>query len=110
LNQNIELKSVWQQGHGKCISSLANREDQSTSYLIVGIDDKGELCGHDENWLIKTEQEVSNHINQYLYPFWAIESMHGCAFKRGHCLVLIIKNPDFKLFGQRDFKKNQLLW
>jgi predicted HTH transcriptional regulator len=65
---NLELKSAWKQDDGKKISGLANRVDNATYFLIVGIDDKGSYLNKDEAWAKDTEANVSNHFNQYLDP------------------------------------------
>lgn len=66
--ENLELKKGWSQEVGKKISAFANSILNSPVWLCVGIDDDGNVCGHDESWARETEEAVSQHINQYLLP------------------------------------------
>lgn len=66
--ENLELKKGWSQEVGKKISALANSTLNNPTWLCVGIDDDGNVCGYDESWARETEEAVSQHINQYLDP------------------------------------------
>lgn len=104
LNQGVELKSKWSQEYGQDICALANVDDQSTNYLIVGINNKGEVAGHDHHWLNSTEQQVANHIMAYLSTTWAAK-VSGHVTSKGHILIVEIKNPgDVVEWNNRAYK------
>ncbi len=65
---NVELKRSWEQDNGKKVSAFANRPSASVHWMCVGASDDGTLCGHNEPWAKKTEESVSQHVNQYLDP------------------------------------------
>jgi len=48
LHLNLELKERWAQDHGDKISALANKLDQTTTFLAIGVSDDGTLGQHDE--------------------------------------------------------------
>ena len=62
---NVELKRSWDQDNGKKISAFANRPTKDPQWLAIGVCDDGTLAGHDENWVKKTEETISQHINRY---------------------------------------------
>jgi len=89
----LELKSSWSQDHGKDLSALANQESFEGGWVVIGIDDTGHPSGRDAAWLKKTEEQVSQHILQFLAPYWAVRSTRGHAVPKGHILVLDVINP-----------------
>jgi predicted HTH transcriptional regulator len=112
----VELKRKWQQSCGEDISAIANQENIPTGWLVIGVEDNGNVSGHDENWLKKTEQDVSNHIRQYLEPSWAVKKIFGEAIKGAHCLFIEIENPQdvvkwngsaYKLIGTTSSKMKE---
>jgi predicted HTH transcriptional regulator len=91
--KDVELKSNWEQRHGKDISALANGGTEPTAWLVVGADDKGRVKPKEENWARSTELTVSNHINQFLEPTWTVEQV-STAIVQGSDVVLVrIKSP-----------------
>lgn len=72
---NLELKSSWDQDCGKKISAFANKNLQGRSFLCVGINDRGEICDNKESWVKTTEETISQHVNQYLDPQQACQSI-----------------------------------
>lgn len=92
-HSNIELKEDWSQKHGTKISALANKLDQLSSFLVIGVKDTGELALRNEAWAKKTEEVISQHINQYLEPIQACTELKS--FKAGPSWLIIvsIRNP-----------------
>ncbi|MFC1546368.1 RNA-binding domain-containing protein [bacterium] len=91
--KGVELKSSWQQYHGKDISAIANNETLVKGWLVLGVDNNGAVIGKDVNWLKTVEQEVTNHIRQYLEPSWAVINVFGEEINGGQCLFIEISNP-----------------
>lgn len=115
-HSGVEFKRKWQQDCGQDISAIANDENIQTGWLVVGVEDNGALSGHDENWLKKTEQDVSNHIRQYLEPSWAVTRVVGEHIKNAYCLFIEIQNPQdivswngvaYKLIGTTSSKMKE---
>ncbi len=94
LVQGLELKSKWDQRYGKDISAIANQYNRQGGWLIIGVDDKGNLAGHDHDWLKKTEQLVSNHVGQYLEPDWCVAEIFGDQINGSYFLFIKINSPD----------------
>ena len=88
----VEFKERWSKEYGSKISGIANSEDISVGWLVVGINDTGQTCGYDSVWLKEIEQVVSNHIKQYLQPVWAAESILGHEIMGSYCLFIKISN------------------
>ena len=89
----VELKSDWQQEHGKDISAIANHSDFTGGWVVIGVNDQGKLLGKDSDWLRQTEAVVSNQINQYLVPSWAAKGVEGKSLPGGSCIIIEIQNP-----------------
>lgn len=91
--RGVDFKRSWHQSHGKDISAIANNENISKGWIIIGIEDNGRLSRHSVDWLSQTELNVSSHIRQYLEPSWAVKSIMGEQFGDSHCLFIEIRNP-----------------
>ena len=89
----LELKSTWDQKYGKDISAIANHESLQGGWLIIGIDDKGSLLHHHKQWAKKTEEEISQQINQFLSPYQAIKDVIVKKIRSSYCIFLDIQNP-----------------
>lgn len=87
----VDFKKEWQQHHGRDISAIAN--SLSNGWIVVGLNDHGQFCGHDLAWLKKTEETVSNQIRSFLNPSWAVRSIVGHKIKDSECLFIEIRNP-----------------
>jgi predicted HTH transcriptional regulator len=92
LHLNLELKETWKQEHGYDVSALANKIDQPTSFLVVGITDDGNPMGRDENWAKKTEEVISQHVNQYLDPRQTCKAISCRQTNQGLIVVITIQN------------------
>jgi len=92
LHLNLELKGKWAQDHGDKISAFANKLDQPTTFLAVGVSDDGTVMQHDENWAKKTEAVVSHHVNQNLDPQQSCKAISCKKTKDGWVVILTIRN------------------
>lgn len=90
---NIELKSTWDQDCGKKISALANKNIETPSWLCVGINDAGEIIGNIESWARKTENNISQHINQYLDPHQTCKSIACHELNSKWFVIIELNNP-----------------
>lgn len=90
---NVELKRSWDQKNGEKISGLGNRIENGVSWLVVGIEDNGSFAGHDEPRIIKEEEKVSQHINQYLDPVQACSEVKAFEISGKWILVIKVVNP-----------------
>jgi len=112
----VDFKRSWHKSHGEDISAIANDQNISTGWLVIGVEDNGKVSGHDETWLKKTEQEVSGHIRQYLEPSWAVKKIFGDKISGAQCLFLEISNSQdivtwdrsaYKLIGTTSVKMKE---
>ena len=90
--ERLELKSSWHQEHGKDISAIANHESFEGGWLIIGVNDDGNLLAKNDNWLKETEQQVSSHIQRYLVPTWSAKNVVGRKYQNGCCIIVEIIN------------------
>jgi predicted HTH transcriptional regulator len=86
----VEFKREWQQHHGRDISAIAN--SLSSGWVVVGVSDQGQLCGHNLAWLKKTEESVSNQIRSCLNPSWVAVTIVGHRIKDSECLFIEVRN------------------
>lgn len=90
---NIELKRDWRKDYGKKICAIANKVNKNILWLVVGIEDDGSLSLQDEKWAKKTEEVVSQHINQYLDPVQTCLDV-CCRNVDGSWIIIItLQNP-----------------
>lgn len=92
-HNNVELKESWQEHHGRKISALANRLENASSFLVIGVTDTGEALGRNESWAKQVEQVVSQHLNQYLDPVQACRSVECLDTGGGWLVAIICHNP-----------------
>ena len=90
LIPNVELKSSWRQEYGKDISAIANHFRKEGGWIILGINDDGTLSEWDDKTLIKTESQVTNHINEYLEPNFKNVIITGEIIDSSHILLIEI--------------------
>jgi predicted HTH transcriptional regulator len=92
LHLNLELKERWAQDHGDKISALANKIDQPTTFLAVGVSDDGTITKQDENWAKKTEEVLSQQINQNLDPRQSCKAISCKKTKNGWLVIVTVQN------------------
>jgi len=107
LNQNIELKSSWHQDHGKKISALSNKINDDKKYLIIGVADNGVPIKNNEAWLKQTEEQISQHLNQYLDPVSCINTFKTHYDENEDCgfLILELINPGAVVYWNKNAYK-----
>jgi predicted HTH transcriptional regulator len=91
--ENLELKSQWEQKHGKSISAFANNIERKIGFIVIGVDDEGNLTKKKPNFLKDTEHEIANHINQYLSPPSSVQNIQSKEFENSAYIIITIKNP-----------------
>ncbi|MCK4517050.1 MAG: hypothetical protein KAU31_17445, partial [Spirochaetaceae bacterium] len=94
INRSIELKRSWKQEAGKKISFLANKNVEGTSWIVVGIEDSGIPANFDEPWAKKTEETISQHLNQYLDPTQSVKRVQSVELASLVWIIVVeIVNP-----------------
>ena len=92
-SKNLELKKGWSQDVGKKISAFANSILEGPIWLCIGIDDNGNISGHNESWAKNTEETVSQHLNQYIDPQITCSSITCHSNESGWFIAVLYKNP-----------------
>jgi len=90
---NLELKRSWDGKYGEKLSSLANRCTAGDAWLVVGVENDGKLSGHPEGWARKTEETISQHINERLSPILACKFVHVVEVNGSWLIVISVANP-----------------
>lgn len=99
---NTELKQSWKQDVGKKISAHGNNLGCPKAWLVVGVDDNGSICGYGEEWARQTERQISDHVNQYLDPSQACQSLTCQELSTGCWVILLeVSNPGAVVFWNR---------
>ena len=99
LNDNIELKSSWNEEHGKKISGLANKTIDSPRFLIIGLDDNGNYSKENSKWIKSALHEIENHVKQHLYPIQACKNILPIEIEKDkYILVMEIINPGIVVY------------
>ncbi len=91
--ENVELKRDWSQEHGEKISMLCNGQPDTTCYLIIGVEDDGQLSGKDDSWLSSIIEIVSQHCNQYLDPSITQVDLTTEEIDKSKIIICTVKNP-----------------
>lgn len=93
LYENIELKRDWSREHGEKISMLCNGNTSGYNFLIIGLEDNGDLSGHDEKWLSKRLEQISQQLNSDLDPAIALEQIETHEINGNHIILISFQNP-----------------
>lgn len=93
LFENVELKRSWSREHGEKISMLCNGNPSSDNFLVIGVEDDGRISGHDEGWLAKSLETISQHLNSDLDPSIALIEITTLKLKKGCVIIVHLKNP-----------------
>lgn len=89
-SESLELKESWKQNHGKTLSAMGNAQG---GFMCIGVSDKGQLICHDKNVLIDFQHAAENHINQYLQPSCAVQSIRQEKINNHFVLIIEVINP-----------------
>ena len=92
-NVNIELKQKWDKKYGQDISALGNKLDKDCCWFVVGVDDNSKCVRLSEQKAKKTEEIISQHINDYLDPFQACKEVQCYEINKNWIIVIRIENP-----------------
>ena len=102
-NAQIEFKTKWHQDYGKSISAIGN--DEKGGWLIVGINDNGVLLDNSSGWLRKQENQIENHIRQYLEPDSTVQSISIESLNNKKFILIEIINPKAVVSWNKKFYK-----
>lgn len=91
--ENVELKRNWGQKYGEKISMLCNGQTKIECYLVIGVEDDGQLAGHDESWLSSNQEIISQHTNTFLDPFITLEDITTEDVNGSKIIILRVRNP-----------------
>lgn len=90
---NVELKRNWDIKYGCKISMLCNSNLDTSCFLVIGVEDSGELAGHNENWLEKNLENVSKHINEKLDPIVTLVDITTEKIESDYVVIIEARNP-----------------
>lgn len=93
LYENVELKRSWSREHGEKASMLCNGNPISENFMIIGIEDDGALAGHNEDWLKKNLEIISQQLNSDLDPSLALTEIETLKINESHLILIHLKNP-----------------
>lgn len=93
MHVNVELKRSWTQKYGHKLSALANKHTLACSWLVVGVNDDGSLANQTEQWAKEEEEKISNHINEYLDPIQACQSITVIKLDGSWIIAICVRNP-----------------
>lgn len=91
--ENVELKRDWSREHGEKISMLCNGQPEHECFLVIGVEDDGELSGHDDSWLSSKLEVVSQHCNQYIDPSISLLGITTEDIEGSKVIICKVKNP-----------------
>ncbi|MBX3321903.1 MAG: hypothetical protein KF757_02820 [Phycisphaeraceae bacterium] len=90
---NVELKQNWSQDVGKDLSGQANARMSDSAFIVIGVNDTGEVVGPSDNWAKETEHRMASHIGQYLDPPQACTSIQAVSCKGRWVVVASVSCP-----------------
>jgi hypothetical protein len=91
--ENVELKSDWQERYGQKLSALANKQQLTCTWMVVGVADDGTVTGQPEDWARQTEQVISQQINRNLDPLQSCTKLTCEDTGSGWVVVIGLCNP-----------------
>jgi predicted HTH transcriptional regulator len=105
-SENLELKETWSHDVGKKISAFANSIFEGPIWLCVGIDDGGNICRNDETWAKRTEETISQHLNQYLDPQITCSKITCHSINNQWFVVIPYENPGAVVYWNKKAYKS----
>lgn len=101
----VEFKESWGKNSGKDISAIANSPQILRGWLLVGVNDRGELTGRDLEWAKGQEAAISSQVIELLQPTFAVHNIIVLEVKNSYCVAIEIANPgDVVYWGSRAYK------
>ncbi|WP_444909298.1 RNA-binding domain-containing protein [Microbulbifer sp. TRSA005] len=91
--ENVELKRDWRNTHGEKISMLCNGNPEHNCFLLIGVEDDGSLSGHNQKWLSKNLEIISQHLNKYLDPSISLIEITTEDINGSKVVICQVKNP-----------------
>ena len=102
-SEQLEFKENWHQDCGKSLSAMANTRG---GWLCVGIDDKGQVLKLATSQLKDIQAKAERHINQYLRPSAAVQSIsYECIGDRNFLLIEVINPKSVTEWNQKYYKR-----
>lgn len=93
LYENVELKRSWSREHGEKASMLCNGNPSSDNFIVIGVEDNGSLSKHNDDWLKKNLEVVSQQLNSDLDPSLALIEIETLIIDESHLILIHLKNP-----------------
>lgn len=101
----VEFKESWSKNCGKDISAIANSPQILKGWLLVGVNDRGELTGRDLAWAKGQESAISSQIIELLQPTFSVHNILVLEIKNSYCVAIEIGNPgDVVYWDSRAYK------
>lgn len=91
--ENVELKRGWTKDYGEKASMLCNAQVSEKCFLVLGVEDDGELSKQNETWLQKTLPILSQQINAYLDPVIANIDITTELIDESYIIIVTLLNP-----------------
>lgn len=91
-NEYIELKEQWAQENGKVFSAIGNANKKG--WVLVGVNDKGEILQNSDKDLNRQKSHIENHIDQYLDPSATVQSISIESIEQKKFLLIEVINPN----------------
>lgn len=101
----VEFKESWNKNSGKDISAIANSPQILRGWLLVGVNDRGQLSGRNLEWAKGQEAAISSQIIELLQPTFAVHNILVLEVKNSYCVAVEISNPgDVVYWDSRAYK------
>jgi predicted HTH transcriptional regulator len=91
--ENVELKRDWRRSHGEKLSMLCNGQPESDCFLVIGVEDNGQMAGHGESWLKDQLANISQHCNTCLDPAISLVELTTDNIEGNMIVIAHVKNP-----------------
>lgn len=101
--ETIEFKESWEQSNGKSISSIGNGDDKG--WLIIGVDDKGNVLNNNLESLQKLKNQIESHIRHYLNPSSTAQYISIENVNNKKCIFIEIVDPGHPVSWNKKFYK-----
>jgi predicted HTH transcriptional regulator len=91
--ENVELKRDWRRSHGEKLSMLCNGQPETDCFLVIGVEDNGNMAGHNEAWLRDQMPNIGQHCNTYLDPAISLVDLTSDDIEGNMIVIAHVKNP-----------------
>lgn len=103
-DETVEFKEGWIRDYGKGISAIGNGQNKK-GWLIIRVDDEGNLINNSLQKLQKQKETIESHIREFLNPSSTAQYISIETINNKNCIFIEIVDPGYSVSWDKKFYK-----